>query len=118
MSKEFDFDLETLPQFEEGMSEILYFHKILQAGQKGHHLLFSPEMIRLTFDQGAENLSELFENQLEDINRVINESFNYDTLEEKQDFFASQPEALQRALVYGYFQLIEGQLAQEGKTIH
>jgi hypothetical protein len=118
MSKKFDLDSDMMPQFEEGMNEILYFHKILQAGQKGHHLLFSPEMIRLTYDQNTENLSELFENQLADINRVINESFNYDTLEEKQDFFASQPETLQRALVYGYFQLIEGQIAQEGKTLH
>jgi ketosteroid isomerase-like protein len=100
----------------QAMREVSKFYLILSEGEKGHHILFSPEMIRMTFEKESDELSKLFHDNLEEINRVLNESMLIKNLDEKQDLIASQSEDLQRALVYGYFQLLEGQLGNV--TLH
>lgn len=100
----------------QAMREVSKFYMILSEGEKGHHILFSPEMIRMTFEKDSSELSKLFHDNLEEINRVLNESMLIKNLDEKQDLIASQSEDLQRALVYGYFQLLEGQ--QGTVTLH
>lgn len=100
----------------QAMREVSKFYMILSEGEKGHHILFSPEMIRMTFEKDSSELSKLFHDNLEEINRVLNESMLIQNLDEKQDLIASQSEDLQRALVYGYFQLLEGH--QNHITLH
>jgi hypothetical protein len=100
----------------QAMREVSQFYLILSEGERGHHLLFTPEMIRMTFEKDANELSKLFHDNLEQINRVLNESMIIRDLDEKKDLIASQSEDLQRALVYGYFQLLEGQ--QASVTLH
>ncbi|MEZ4704835.1 MAG: hypothetical protein R3A11_06575 [Bdellovibrionota bacterium] len=112
------FDQDVLLGIEETLREISKFHFILEEGQKGLHILFSPEMIRETFSSENTDLSDLFHDNLEEINQAINESFNFDTIEEKRDYFASLTKDLQKALVYGYFQLIEGQQTPSERTFH
>lgn len=109
---------ELVLQVEDILGEVARFQSLLEEGKRGHHILFKPEMIKMAFDQPHEELNALLENQIENINRVINESFDYDSIEEKQDFFASQPIDLQKALVYGYFQLLESQMTESEKTLH
>lgn len=94
---------------DQAMKEVSKFYLILSEGERGHHLLFSPEMIRMTFEKDSDELSKLFHDNLEEINRILNESMVFRNLEDKQDLIASQSEDIQRALVYGYFQLLEGQ---------
>ncbi|MCB0272352.1 MAG: hypothetical protein KDD46_05000 [Bdellovibrionales bacterium] len=109
---------ELVLQVEDMLGEVFRFQALLEEGKRGHHILFKPEMIRMTFEHPHEELTELLENQIDEINRVINESFDYASLEDKQNFFASQPKNLQKALVYGYFQLIDSQMTPAEKTLH
>ena len=114
-----DFENEDLTfQADDMLGEVFRFHALLEEGKRGHHILFKPEMIRMAFEHPHDELVDLVENQIDDINRVINESFDYDSLEDKQNFFASQPRELQKALVYGYFQLIESQMTDGEKMLH
>ncbi len=101
---------------DQAMKEVSKFYMILSEGERGHHLLFSPEMIRMTFEKDSNELSKLFHDNLDEINRVLNESMVIRDLDEKKDLIASQTEDLQRALVYGYFQLLEGH--QSRVTLH
>lgn len=91
------------------MREISKFQFILSEGRKGNHLLFTPEMIRTTFSKNQEQLLEVFQSRLDEINRVLNETFMIKSFEEKSAYIKSLPEEIQSALVYGYFQLLEGQ---------
>ncbi|MCB0327304.1 MAG: hypothetical protein KDD52_06770 [Bdellovibrionales bacterium] len=112
------FDEDVILGIEETLAEISKFHFILEEGQKGLHILFSPEMIRETFSSQSQDLSDMFHDHLEEINKVINESFQFETIEEKRNYFASLSKDLQKALVYGYFQLIDGQSIPEERTFH
>ncbi|MEZ4820416.1 MAG: hypothetical protein R3A45_13460 [Bdellovibrionota bacterium] len=109
---------ELVLQVEDLLGEVARFRSLLEEGKRGHHILFKPEMIKMTFDHSHEELTDLLESQIDNINRVINESFDYVSIEEKQNFFASQPIELQRALVYGYFQLLESQMTDSEKVLH
>ena len=97
----------------EAMNEVSKFYQILAEGQRGHHILFSPEMIRMTFEKDSNELSQLFHDNLEEINRVINQSLFFQSLDEKKNLIESLPLDVQRALVYGYFQLLEGQRTEK-----
>ena len=99
------------------MNEVSNFFRILSEGERGHHILFSPEMIRMTFEKDSSELSKLFHDNIDEINRVLNQSMIFNTLDEKKDLIAAQTEDMQRALVYGYFQLLDGQLSED-PTIH
>ena len=83
------------------------FHLILNEGARGHHVLFSPEMIRMTFEKDPQELSRLFHDNMDEINRVLNESMIYASLDQKKDIIEKLPTDIQRALVYGYFQLLD-----------
>lgn len=98
---------------EQTLHEIAKFHFILEEGRKGHHLLFNPEMIRCTFERDQAELLCLFQDKLGEINQALNHSFSLQTFEEKRDYIASLPVEVQHALIFGYFQLLEGNKATE-----
>lgn len=102
---------------DEAMNEISKFYQILSEGERGHHLLFSKEQIRMTFEKDSNELSKLFHDNLDEINRVLNQSLIFNTLDEKKNLIEGLPEDLQRALVYGYFQLLEGHRSEK-PTLH
>lgn len=93
---------------EDAMNEISKFYRIISQGERGHHVLFSPEMIHMTFEKDTSELSKLFHDHLDEINKVLNQGLIVKTLDEKRNLIESLPQDLQRALVYGYFQLLEG----------
>ena len=93
---------------EQTLHEIAKFHFILEEGRKGNHLLFNPEMIRETFAKDQTVLLRLFQEKLSEINQALNHSFGLATFEEKRAYIASLPLDVQHALVFGYFQLLEG----------
>ena len=106
---------------EETLQEISKFHFILSEGRKGNHLLFNPEIIRITFTRDEGDLFDLFEQKLDKINDVLNHSFSLKSFEEKRAYLSSLPTDLQCALVFGYFQLLDGQLIEEDEepiTVH
>ena len=105
---------------EQTMHEIAKFHFILEEGRKGNHLLFNPGMIRDTFVKDQADLLRLFQDKLVEINQALNHSFGLPTFEEKRSYIASLPAEVQHALVFGYFQLLEGNDAgePEEKILH
>lgn len=99
------------------MKEVANFYLILAEGQRGHHMLFSPEMIYMTFEKDPRELAKLFHDHLDEINRVLNQSMIAKTLEEKKQLIESLPQDVQQGLVYGYFQLLEGHRSDK-PTLH
>ena len=93
--------------FKRTLSEIAKFHFILDEGRKGHHLLFSPEMIRSTFERSTSDLMASFQSHIDEINDALNETFRLPTFEEKGRYIETLSPEIQSALVYGYFQLLE-----------
>lgn len=93
---------------DDAMNEISKFYQILSEGERGHHLLFTKEQIRMTFEKDSNELSKLFHENLEEINKILNQSLIFTTLDEKKNLIEGLSEDMQRALVYGYFQLLEG----------
>ena len=98
------------------LHEIAKFHFILSEGKKGNHLLFSPETIRQAFEKNPEDLKRMFQDKLDDINSALNHTFSLSTFEEKRGYLASLSPEIQHAMVFGYFQLIEG--ADPARTTH
>ncbi len=90
------------------LHEIAKFQFILAEGRKGNHLLFSPEMIRGAFAKNSEELGKLFQSKLEEINHALNYTFSLNTFEEKRDYIRTLNPEIQDALIFGYFQLLEG----------
>jgi hypothetical protein len=105
---------------EQAMHEVAKFNFILEEGRKGNHLLFSPEMIRGAFQHPTADLGRLFHEKLDEINVALNKTFALASFEEKRGFIATLPAEVQSALVYGYFQLLEGssEAVGEPRTIN
>ncbi|HLG19865.1 MAG TPA: hypothetical protein VI895_08650 [Bdellovibrionota bacterium] len=102
---------------EQTLHEIAKFHFILSEGRKGNHLLFNPETIRDAFTKNPEDLKKMFQEKLDEINNALNHTFQLSTFEEKRNYISSLPAEIQHAMIFGYFQLLEGSEDQE-KIIH
>jgi hypothetical protein len=90
------------------LHEIAKFNFILEQGRKGNHLLFSSEIIRGAFSKSQPELMSLFQAKLDDINGALNQTFALSSFEEKRNYIDSLPPDVQHAMVFGYFQLLEG----------
>jgi hypothetical protein len=90
------------------LREIAKFQFVLSEGRKGNHLLFDQEKIRGTFVKEPAELAQLFQNKLDEINAALNQTFQFETFEEKRTFINSLPEDIQQAMIFGYFQLLDG----------
>jgi hypothetical protein len=102
---------------EQTLHEIAKFHFLIAEGKKGNHWLFSHEMIRDTFTKQHDELLKLFQEKLNEINQALNQTFSLPTFEEKRNFIQSLPRETQDALIYGYFQLLEGGEPSEQERI-
>lgn len=109
--------IQSKTSLEKTLQEISKFHFILDEGRKGNHLLFSPELIRVTFSKDANELSSIFEKNIEHINVALNETFERKTFEEKRLYLESLSPELQSALVFGYFQLLENSQAKPKQRV-
>lgn len=100
--------------------ELYKLNFILDEGRKGNHLLFNLEMIRLTFRDEHDSLLDLFEGRIEEINDVLNDLLLLDNFEEKKQYLQSLDNELQKAMIFGYFQLLDGQINDEivEPTVH
>ncbi len=94
--------------FEQTLHEIAKFQFILSEGRKGNHLLFNPDMIRGAFSKDQDELGKLFKEKLDEINKALNHTFSLCAFEEKRNYISTLSEEIQHALIYGYFQLLEG----------
>jgi hypothetical protein len=104
---------------EQTLHEIAKFHFILEEGRKGNHLLFSPEAIREAFLQDQAELLRLFQEKLNEINQALSQTFSLQSFEEKRDYIRALPADVQHALIFGYFQLLEGNAGEpEERVLH
>ncbi len=103
---------------EQTLHEIAKFHFVLSEGRKGNHLLFSSDMIRGAFSKQPEELGKLFQDKLEEINGALNQSFSIKSFEEKREYIRTLAPELQHAMIYGYFQLLEGNDSGEEKIVN
>ena len=75
-------------------------------------------MIRECFAQEEHHLEDLLEDRLDQIHQVLSRTLALDSFEEKRDYIEGLSPELRSALIYGYFELVEGSLLEEGATIH
>ncbi len=93
---------------EKTLHELAKFQFVLSEGRKGNHLLFDSETIRETFQRDSSELSALFQSKIEEINTALNQTFQFASFEEKRDFIRTLSPDLRQAMIFGYFQLLEG----------
>lgn len=101
-------NIEKKVSVEQTLHEIAKFQFILSEGRKGNHLIFSPDMIRAAFSREQNELVKLFREKLDEINKAVNHTFSLSSFEEKRNYIRSLPEDIRNPLIYGYFQLLEG----------
>jgi hypothetical protein len=109
------------PKFsiEQTMHEIAKFHFILEEGRKGNHLLFHPEAIREAFARDQAELLRLFQEKINEINQALNHTFSLASFEEKREYIRLLPADVRDALIFGYFQLLEGNAGEpEERVLH
>jgi hypothetical protein len=102
---------------ERTLHELAKFQFVLSEGRKGNHLLFDPETIRVTFTRDPSELSVLFQSKMDEINTVLNQTFQFASFEEKREFIRKLPGEIQQAMVFGYFQLLEGMEEEAGERV-
>ncbi len=101
------------------MHEIAKFHFVLAEGRKGNHLLFDAETIRGTFTRQSEELTALLQTRIEEVNAALNQTFALATFEEKRKYIGSLAQDLQHAMIFGYFQILDGLENQSGeRSVH
>lgn len=91
---------------------------ILDSGERGNHLLFTPHMIHECYNNGEAQLNNLLEDNFDRIHEIINDTLFLQSFEEKRDYIRTLPNHLRHALIYGYFELIGGNLLESGTKIH
>jgi hypothetical protein len=91
---------------------------ILESGRRGAHFLFTPSMIQECFNRQSDELSTLLESNLDNVNQALQDTLYFPTFEQKQQYIESLSHDLRSALIYGYFELIGGDLNDSGATLH
>jgi hypothetical protein len=90
---------------------------ILQAGERGIHLLFDTDTIAEAFDQDGEMLQEVCRRRRLEIESVLVQLMALPTARDARTFIQSLPRQLQHVLVLLYFELLDGRLRRV-HTIH
>ena len=92
---------------------------IIDSGTCGDHLLYTHNMIHDCFRANDEaQLNSLLETNFERINEIINDTLFLPSFEEKRDYIQTLPEHLRHALIYGYFELIGGNIRSGSVQLH
>lgn len=91
---------------------------IIESGRRGSHLLFTPSMIQQCFTYEEKELNSMLESNFAEINDVINDTLYFPTFEEKRDYIQSLPDPIRNALIFGYFELIGGNLLENRPSLH
>ena len=84
---------------------------------KGTTYYFCAPGCKAAFEKDSEKLRTLFNDKLDEINEVLNRTFSLPSFEEKRQYLASLRPDIQDAVVFGYFQLLEGSDNEE-KPVH
>lgn len=101
------------------IKEIAKFQFVLDEGRKGNHLLFAPDAIRGAFAKDQAALAKVFEEKLEEVNAALNQTFLLSTFEEKRSFLSQLPPEVRDAMIFGYFQLLDGlESATQERSVH
>lgn len=104
---------------EQTLHEIAKFHFILEEGKKGNHLLFDSDSIRQTFLKEQAELLQLFQEKLDEINQALNQTFSLQGFAEKREYIRALAPDIRNALIFGYFQLLEGDESEpEERLLH
>jgi len=92
---------------------------LIGEGVKGHHLLFSSGMIRDCFNgNNTEDLEDLLEQNMDAVHRALAETLRMKTIEEKREHIEGLPHELRDALIFGYFELVDGNILENGASLH
>ena len=91
---------------------------IVDCGSRGDHLLFSPNMIRSCFNLQEKDLSNLFEENFDKVQGILEDALEISDADERRKYIKNLPENLQNALIYGYFELIGGNILESGGLMH
>ncbi len=91
--------------------------QLLDAGEKGLHLLFDTGTIAEAYAQDARRLEALVRADAEGVERAIRGVLAQPTCAAGRAFVASLPRELQYVLVLLYFELLDGRL-RRNRTLH
>lgn len=90
---------------------------LMEAGERGIHLLFENETIAEAYRQDADRLREALAGRLEEVHFVIQHILKLRDANAARDYIAGLAPALRHMLVLLYFDLLDSRLRQH-PTLH
>jgi hypothetical protein len=90
---------------------------LMEAGERGIHLLFETETIAEAYRQDADSLRHALAGRFEEIQFVIRHVLKLGDANAARAYIAGLAPALQHILVLLYFELLDSRLRQE-PTLH
>jgi hypothetical protein len=90
---------------------------LMEAGERGIHLLFETETIAEAFRQDADRLRDALSGRLEEVHFVIRSVIKLADANAARDYIAGLPPALRHILVLLYFELLDSRLRRD-PTLH
>lgn len=90
---------------------------LMEAGERGIHLLFETEAIAEAYRQDADRLREALAGRLEEVHFVIRHVLKLGDANAAREYIAGLAPALRHILVLLYFELLDSRLRQH-PTLH
>jgi hypothetical protein len=85
---------------------------LMEASERGIHLLFETEAIAEAYRQDADRLRDALEGRLEEVHFVIRHVIKLGDANAARDYIAGLAPALRHILVLLYFELLDSRLRQ------
>lgn len=90
---------------------------LMEAGERGIHLLFETEAIAEAYRQDADRLRDALAGRLEEVHFVIRHVLKLGDANAAREYIASLAPALRHILILLYFELLDSRLRQH-PTLH
>ena len=85
-------------------------NRLLDAGERGTHLLFDRSEIEEAFSDGAEDLQDIVGARMEEIHDAVESVVSMPDLASARRFVSSLPSEVRQVLVLLYFELLDSRV--------
>ena len=90
-------------------------NRLLDAGERGTHLLFDRQLILDAFAQGQGDLRGLVRARVDEIQAAVEELVTVTEIAEARRFLAALPREIRHVIVLLYFELLDGRVRARGR---
>jgi len=92
--------------------------QLLEIGARGVHLLFDDRVIAEAFEQRAEVMRGIVDEEIDNIQTAVENLLGLPDAAAGREFIAGLPRPVQYVIVLLYFELLDGTLRRGALTLH